>query len=196
MFSKELTNDVAVIGMACRVAGGNDSQEQLWESIMEKIGASGEVPSWRWEPHLRRDARNAKELSKTTSRGYFLKILEDFDAAFFGISPKEAKQMDPQQRLSLEVAWEALENAGIPPQSLSESDTAVFMGVNSDDYSKLLLEDLPGIDAWMGIGTGVLRCSKSDIIPPESHGSKHSCRRRMCLVTRCNSSRAASYITG
>lgn len=61
--------------------------------------------------------------------------------------------MDPQQRISLEVAWEALENAGISPQSLSGSDTAVFMGVNSDDYSKLLLEDLPGVEAWMGIGT-------------------------------------------
>lgn len=61
--------------------------------------------------------------------------------------------MDPQQRLSLEVAWEALENAGIDPKSLSGSDTAVFMGVNSDDYGKLLLEDLPNVDAWMGIGT-------------------------------------------
>ena len=107
----------------------------------------------RWEPYFRRDARNTKEIRKTTSRGYFLDNLEDFDAAFFGISPKEAEQMDPQQRISLEVAWEALENAGIAPQSLSGSDTAVFMGVNSDDYSKLLLEDLSGVEAWMGIGT-------------------------------------------
>jgi 6-methylsalicylic acid synthase len=61
--------------------------------------------------------------------------------------------MDPQQRISLEVTWEALEDAGIPPQSLAGSNTAVFMGVNSDDYSKLLLEDLPGVEAWMGIGT-------------------------------------------
>jgi 6-methylsalicylic acid synthase len=89
----------------------------------------------------------------TTKRGYFLDNLEAFDAAFFGISPKEAEQMDPQQRVTLEVTWEALENAGIPPQSLSGSDTAVFMGVNSDDYSKLLLEDIPGVEPWMGIGT-------------------------------------------
>jgi 6-methylsalicylic acid synthase len=79
--------------------------------------------------------------------------LEDFDARFFGISPKEAEQMDPQQRLALEVAWEALEHAGIPQNSLSGSDTAVFMGVNSDDYGKLLLEDLPNVEPWMGIGT-------------------------------------------
>jgi 6-methylsalicylic acid synthase len=92
-------------------------------------------------------------LNTLTNRGYFLENLEDFDSAFFGISPMEAERMDPQQRLALEVAWEALENAGISPQSLSGSNTAVFIGVNSDDYSKLLLEDLPDIDAWMGIGT-------------------------------------------
>jgi 6-methylsalicylic acid synthase len=61
--------------------------------------------------------------------------------------------MDPQQRVTLEVTWEALEDAGISPQSLAGSNTAVFTGVNSDDYSKLLLEDLPGVEAWMGIGT-------------------------------------------
>ncbi|KAI0023479.1 6-methyl salicylic acid synthase [Xylariomycetidae sp. FL0641] len=147
------TNDVAVVGMACRVAGGNHSPEQLWESILAQRDASSEIPSWRWEPYERRDARNAAELRKTTKRGYFLDRVEDFDPAFFGVSPKEAEQMDPQQRLALEVAWEALEDAGIDPRSLSGSDTAVFMGVNSDDYSKLLLEDLPNVDAWMGIGT-------------------------------------------
>ncbi|KAI1812294.1 6-MSAS [Poronia punctata] len=147
------TNDVAVVGIACRVAGGNHNPEQLWNSILDKRDASSEIPSWRWEPYQHRGAANLKELKKTTSRGYFLDKLEDFDPAFFGISPKEAEQMDPQQRLSLEVTWEALENAGIDPKGLSGSDTAVFMGVNSDDYSKLLLEDLPNVEAWMGIGT-------------------------------------------
>ncbi|KAF2636137.1 6-methylsalicylic acid synthase [Massarina eburnea CBS 473.64] len=148
-------NDVAVIGMACRVAGNNNSPSELWDFITSQKDASGEMPSWRWEPYLRRDSRNAAILSSTTSRGYFLgsPSVEDFDPVFFGISPKEAAQMDPQQRISLEVAWEALENAGIPPQSLSGSDTAVFWGLNSDDYSKLVLEDLPNVDAWMGIGT-------------------------------------------
>ena len=139
--------------MACRVAGGNDSPEKLWDFLMNKKDASGEIPDIRWEPYRRRDARNAKELDKTTSRGYFLDKLEDFDSTFFGISPREAEMMDPQQRISLEVTWEALESAGIPPQSLAGSETAVFMGVNSDDYSKLLLEDLPNVEAWMGIGT-------------------------------------------
>ncbi|KAI1116063.1 6-methyl salicylic acid synthase [Nemania sp. NC0429] len=147
------SRDVAVVGIACRLAGGNNSPEQLWESILAKRDASSEIPAWRWEPYQYRDSRNPAEIEKTTKRGYYLDAVENFDAAFFGISPKEAEQMDPQQRLSLEVAWEALENAGISPKSLSGSDTAVFMGVNSDDYGKLLLEDLPNVDAWMGIGT-------------------------------------------
>jgi 6-methylsalicylic acid synthase len=146
-------DDVAIIGMSCRTAGGNDSPEKLWKFIMDKKVASGENPSWRWEPWIRRDARNAKVIAKTISKGYFIDDLENFDAAFFGISPKEAEQMDPHQRLGLEVTWEALEDAGLNPKALSGSDTAVYIGVDSDDYSRLLLEDLPNIEAWMGIGT-------------------------------------------
>ncbi|KAJ5753785.1 Acyl transferase/acyl hydrolase/lysophospholipase [Penicillium nucicola] len=149
----EFSNDVAVVGMACRVAGGNNNPEMLWKSLLSQKSAVGEIPEMRWEPYARRDPRNAKALKNTTTRGYFLDRLEDFDCQFFGISPKEAEQMDPQQRVSLEVAVEALEDAGIPTKSLSGSNTAVFWGVNSDDYSKLVLEDLPNVEAWMGIGT-------------------------------------------
>ena len=120
---------------------------------MKKGDASGKMPESRWEPWRNRVPGNAEMLSKTNPNGYFLDRIEDFDASFFGISPREAQQMDPQQRLALELAWEALENAAIPPQSLAGSDAAVFMGVNSDDYSRLLLEDLPHVEAWMGVGT-------------------------------------------
>ncbi|KAK7990128.1 C6 finger domain-containing protein [Apiospora arundinis] len=147
------TRDVAIVGMSCRTAGGLNSPEKLWDFLMDKKDASGEVPRHRWEPWMRRDPRNKKEIEQTVSRGYFIEDLENFDAAFFGISPKEANQMDPHQRLGLELAWEALENAGIDPHSLAESDTAVYMGCDSDDYSRLLMEDLPNIEPWMGIGT-------------------------------------------
>ncbi|KAF2098083.1 polyketide syntase 2 [Rhizodiscina lignyota] len=146
-------DDIAVVGMACRAAGENDSPEKLWDSILGKVVASKEMDPARWEPYNRRDSRNPKILKETTSRGYFVDNIGDFDSTFFGISPKEAVLMDPQQRITTEITWEALEDAGIPPQSLAGSNTAVYMGVNSDDYSKLLLEDLPGVEAWMGIGT-------------------------------------------
>lgn len=145
--------DVAVIGYGFRVPGGNNSSSQLWDFLMSKGDASGVIPEMRWAPYHARQSGNAQILQKTTSKGYFLKKIEDFDASFFGISPKEAEQIDPQQRIAVEVAWEALEHSGISPQSLSGSDTAVFMGVNSDDYGRLLLEDLPNVEAWMGVGT-------------------------------------------
>lgn len=147
------TDDVAIIGMSCRAAGDNTTPEKLWQFLMDKKDASGEIPKRRWEAWYRRDVRNAKEIDKAINRGYFIENLEDFDASFFGISPKEAEQMDPHQRLGLELSWEALENAGIDPKTLAGSDTSVYMGVDSDDYSRLLLEDIPNIEAWMGIGT-------------------------------------------
>ncbi|KAF3904990.1 hypothetical protein AA313_de0201776 [Arthrobotrys entomopaga] len=146
-------DDVAIIGMACRLAGGIESIEQFWSAILSKKDTSGEIPEMRWEPYFRRDSRNKEVLDSTTSRGYFLDRLENFDASFFGISPLEAELMDPQQRIALEVTWEALEHAGISATSLAGSNAAVFIGVNSDDYSRLLLEDIPGVEAWMGIGT-------------------------------------------
>lgn len=145
--------DVAIVGMSCRTAGGVTNPEELWQFLLDKKEASGEIPRQRWETWLRRDSRNVKEIERTISKGYFIHDLEEFDAAMFGISPKEAEQMDPHQRMALELASEALEHAGISAQSLARSNTAVYMGVDSDDFSRLMLEDLPNIDAWMGIGT-------------------------------------------
>ncbi|KAJ8112680.1 hypothetical protein OPT61_g5007 [Boeremia exigua] len=153
MFGQPKTEDVAIVGLSCRTAGGNDTPEKLWDFLLQKRNASGDIPEQRWEPWRQRDPRNAKVLDNIIRKGYFLDNLEHFDAAFFGISPKEAELMDPHQRLGLELAWEALENAGIDPKSLNGSDTAVYMGVDSDDYSRMLMEDLPTIEAWSGIGT-------------------------------------------
>lgn len=98
---------IAIVGMACRTAGGNDTPEKLRRFIMEKKHASGEIPPKRWEPWLRRDPRNAKIIQSTVTKGYFVEEIEKFDAGFFGISPIEAESMDPQQRLGLELSWEA-----------------------------------------------------------------------------------------
>ncbi|RWA15125.1 hypothetical protein MBRU_10925 [Mycolicibacterium brumae DSM 44177] len=149
------TAPVAIIGIGCRLAGDVRTPAQFWDFITEGRSAVTEVPPERWEPYLRRDARNAAVLAETTRHGTFIDDLEGFDAEFFGVSPREAELMDPQQRLALEVSWEALEHAGVGPRSLAGSDTAVLMGVNSDDYGKLLMEDLTGIEAWTGIGTSL-----------------------------------------
>lgn len=146
---------IAIVGLGCRLGGGINTPAQFWQFLLAGGSAVAEVPAERWETYLQRDPRNAAVLRDTTRLGTFLDDLAGFDAEFFGVSPREAELMDPQQRLAVEVCWEALEHAGVPPRSLAGSDTAVLMGVNSDDYGKLLMEDLAGIEAWTGIGTSL-----------------------------------------
>ncbi|MCV7382561.1 type I polyketide synthase [Mycolicibacter longobardus] len=146
---------IAVVGIGCRLAGDVTTPTDFWTFLLDGRSAVRQVPAERWEPYLRRDPRNAAVLRATTPWGTFLDDLAGFDAEFFGVSPREAELMDPQQRLAVEVCWEALEHAGIAPRSLAGSDTAVLMGVNADDYGKLIMEDLPGIEAWTGIGTAL-----------------------------------------
>ena len=88
----------------------------------------------------------------TTKWGGFVSDVADFDAEFFGITPREAEAMDPQQRMLLEVAWEALEHAGIPPDSLAGSRTGVFMGMSSWDYTVVNIERRAEIDAYVSTG--------------------------------------------
>ncbi|MCX5381594.1 type I polyketide synthase [Streptomyces sp. NBC_00091] len=147
-----VNNPIAVIGMGFRAAGGISSAAELWEFTAAGGDASGEVPPDRWEPYGRPGTEPAEVLRRTTSRGSFMADIAGFDAAFFGVSAHEARQLDPQQRITLEVAWEALEHAGIPPRSLEGTHTGVYVGVGSDDYGRRLLEDLPRIEAWTGIG--------------------------------------------
>ena len=167
---------------------------------MARKDGCGELDKQRWEPYRTRNRRNGKELDKITSRGYFVPNIADFDNMFFGISPKEAENMDPQQRISLEVCWEALESAGIPPQSLAGSNTAVYLGVNSDDYGKLLLEDLSGIEAWMGIGTAYCGIPNRisyhlDLMGPSTAGTYlRSCNCSFRVVPSCLETRLQSHL--
>ncbi|MBO0678232.1 acyltransferase domain-containing protein [Mycolicibacterium sp. S2-37] len=153
--SRTVPAPVAIVGIGCRLAGHITTPADFWRFLLDGGSDVREIPAERWEPYLRRDPRNAAVLRETTPWGTFIDDLAGFDAEFFGVSPREAELMDPQQRLALEVSWEALEHAGVPPRSLAGSDTAVLMGVNSDDYGKLIMEDLPGIEAWTGIGTSL-----------------------------------------
>jgi 6-methylsalicylic acid synthase len=143
---------VAVIGIGCRFPGGADSPASFWELLTGGEHTVGEVPEDRWKFYENFGASYAAALRKVIKRGAFLADIAGFDAEFFGISPREAELMDPQQRIMLEVSWEALEHAGIPPQQLAGTNTGVFAGVCTHDYGSRLLEDLPGIEAWTGIG--------------------------------------------
>jgi acyl transferase domain-containing protein/acyl carrier protein len=146
------TEPIAIVGMACRFPGDVSTPEALWDLLVAGRDALDDIPADRWEAYTLSRPANAAAMRDTTRRGGFLTDVAGFDAEFFQITPREAALIDPQQRLVLETTWEALEHAGIPPHTLAGTDGSVFMGVGSDDYGRQMLEDLPRIEAWTGIG--------------------------------------------
>ena len=108
-----LDEPVAVIGLGCRFPGGISGPDEYWQFICEGRNAVTEVPAERWAPFDDGTPEVAAALATTTRFGGYMDNLDAFDAEFFDISSREAAKMDPQQRMLLEVAWEALEHAGI-----------------------------------------------------------------------------------
>ncbi len=133
----ELADDpIAIVGMGCRFPGAPDP-EAFWRLLRDGVDAISEVPADRWDLKAYFDADVRAPGKMSTRWGGFLEHIDRFDAAFFGISPREALEMDPQQRLMLEVAWEALEDAGQPPHELKGTRTGVFFGAIWNDYAAL-----------------------------------------------------------
>lgn len=144
---------IAIVGIGCRFPGGAHGPAAFWEKLQEGFDAVGDVPPERWavDDYFNADPENAGTMY--SRRGAFLQDVDKFDARFFGISPREAATMDPQQRLLLETAWEALEDAGLPPGQLRGSATGVYVGLTVVDYLKLVYRhDLTRLDAYGATG--------------------------------------------
>lgn len=145
---------IAVVGIGCRLPGGASSPAAFWQLLRAGTDAIRAVPAERWCPDDVR-ARAGDMPGLVAARwGGFLDQIDGFDAAFFGITATEAQSMDPQQRLLLEVAWEALEDGGLPPDSLRGSRTGVFVGMSFYDYGVRALypRDLGRITPYSGTG--------------------------------------------
>ncbi|BBX45815.1 phthiocerol type I polyketide synthase PpsB [Mycobacterium cookii] len=143
---------IAVIGLGCRFPGGIHGPDEFWEFMVDGKDAVTEVPPDRWAPFDDGSPETTAALARTTRFGGYLDDIDAFDAEFFDISSREATKMDPQQRMLLEVAWEALEHAGIPPSSLRRSQTGVFTGACYTDYGYVAALDLTNVDAWSNSG--------------------------------------------
>jgi len=125
---------VAVVGMACRLPGGINSPEGLWEALLRGDDLITEVPPDRWDVDEYYDPEPGVPGRSQSKWGAFLDDVAGFDAEFFGINDREAAALDPQHRLLLENSWEAMEHAGFTPEQMRESRTGVFMGLTHFDY--------------------------------------------------------------
>jgi myxalamid-type polyketide synthase MxaE and MxaD len=143
---------IAIVGMGCRYPGA-EGLSAFWDLLIQGRDAVKEVPPERWDvnAYYHPDPNAAGKIKGRC--GGFLDQVDRFDAAFFGISPREAPHVDPRQRLMLEVAWETLEDAGIPPERLAGSRTGVYVATLTNDYDQQISRDLTRFEVYTGIGT-------------------------------------------
>lgn len=140
---------VAVIGMACRLPGGIDSPQGLWEALLRGDDFVGEIPDDRWDADLFYDPEPGVPGRSVTRWGAFLDDVGGFDCDFFGMTEREAIAVDPQHRLLLETSWDAVEHAGLAPASLAQTQTGVFVGLTHGDY-ELLSADCGAVEGPYG----------------------------------------------
>src|SRR4051794_36691427 len=145
---------IAIVGIGCRYPGGVASPEDLWRLVSEERDAVSEFPTDRgWNlGALFAVAHDAPGATHVRAGG-FIDDVAEFDPEFFGISPREARAIDPQQRLVLETAWEALEDAAITPTALRGSNTAVFIGAGGQEYGPRIFAERDGYAGHLTTGT-------------------------------------------
>lgn len=143
VFSTDRTDpterDIAIVGMAARYPGA-DNIEQMWDMLVAGRDGIGPLPIGRWSEYAA-DEVMAKRMAELDLTGGYLDDISSFDAEFFGLSPLEAVNTDPQQRIILELTWQALENAHIPANSLKGEAVGVYMGSSNNDYGMLITAD-------------------------------------------------------
>ncbi|MBP0038866.1 MAG: type I polyketide synthase [Roseofilum sp. SID1] len=155
--NKAKTEPIAIVGMACRFPGGANDPSKYWNLLHDGIDAITPVPGDRWDVSAYYDPDPEVPGKTYTKEGGFIEQVDQFDPLFFGIAPREAVNLDPQYRLLLEVTWEALENSGQTWTNLKNSQTSVFMGISTDDYSSVIFNEAksyPTLGSNRSIGVG------------------------------------------
>ncbi len=178
------TDDVAIIGIACRFPGGINTPEDFWQCLQSGRSVVGQVPEgrWQWPDEIKPNGRH-----KGIDRGGFLDNIASFDAPFFRISPAEAESMDPQQRILLELSWQAIEHAGYAADLFKGSNTGVFIGASGSDYARLLEQCRAPVDAHYGTGSSMAVLANRLSYYYDFHGPS------LLLDTACSSSLVAVH---
>ena len=152
---------IAIIGIGCRLPGGVLNATDYWNLLINGVDAVEEVPADRWDQFKFYDPEPGRQGKIITKWGGFVRDIDQFDPEFFGISPREAASMDPQQRLILESAWEALEDAGQSTERLAGTDVGVFVGVSTFDYGLMQnsFNDVSGAGPYTNTGQALSICA-------------------------------------
>jgi acyl transferase domain-containing protein/NAD(P)-dependent dehydrogenase (short-subunit alcohol dehydrogenase family)/acyl carrier protein len=169
---------IAIVGMACRLPGGVTTPDEYWQLLVDGTDAIRPFP-----PDRMRSGQDAAALY-----GGFVDGIDQFDASLFGITPREARCMDPQQRVLLETAWRALEDAGEPPSGLAGSSTGVFVGITTNEYSRVIGEVAPdAADVYVATGNALNAAAGRVSFALGFHGPS------MAIDTACSSSLVAIH---
>ncbi|OBF44995.1 polyketide synthase [Mycolicibacterium peregrinum] len=132
--------DIAIVGVATRFPGDLNTPDEMWDALLAGKDCITDLPEGRWEEFLA-EPRIAERVAKARTRGGYLSDIKGFDSEFFALSKMEADNIDPQQRMALELTWEALEHARIPASSLRGTSVGVFVGNSTNDYQFLAVSD-------------------------------------------------------
>ncbi|TGD89427.1 acyltransferase domain-containing protein [Mycolicibacterium sp. CH28] len=132
--------NIAIVGVSTRFPGDMNTPDEMWQALLEGRDAITDLPEGRWAEFMA-EPRLAERIAQARTRGGYLKDIKGFDAEFFALSKMEADNIDPQQRMALELTWEALENARIPASSLRGDNVGVFVGTSTNDYSFMAMMD-------------------------------------------------------
>lgn len=180
-------NKIAVVGLSFRLPGDIQDAGALWDALVGHQDLVTQIPEDRWSSEvLAHPKRKEAGRSITFSAGVLSRI-DEFDAEFFGISPREACQLDPQQRLLLELAWESMEDAGIPAARLAGTDCAVYVGISSQDYGIRSLDDLASLSAYSMTGNTASIAANRLSYTFDLHGPS------LAVDTACSSSLVALH---
>ncbi len=178
---------IAIIGLGCRFPGA-EGREAFWRLLSSGTDAIREVPAERWDIDRFYDPDVERPGRMNTRWGGFLDQVDRFDPHVFGISTREAASMDPQQRLVLEVVWEALEDAGLARRHVAHSRTGVFIGVSNFDYGRGAERGSDSIDVYSGVGTALSIIANRVSYVLDLRGPS------MALDTACSSSLVAVHL--
>jgi acyl transferase domain-containing protein len=179
---------IAIVGLGIRFPGGAHHESSLWQILAHGVNTATEIPRDRWDLEAYYDSDPDKPGKMNTRHGAFLSGVDQFDAEFFGVSPREAISMDPQHRLLMESSWEALENAAIAPATLLGTQMGIFVGIGNNDYWRMVYGNEEQIDAYSALGNSYSAAAGRLSYFLGVHGPS------MAIDTACSSSLVAVHL--